>query len=119
MKTEVEKKDFTQLCVWYGCTLGNATPKDFEEFMAKEFDGVRVKFAESVVTLPDVDKERGKVVEGTGGRNDLFFYVHSEDTGKFAVPRLKAGIRWWEDVLMNGNEHLYPDMILRKYPRTW
>jgi len=38
---------------------------------------------------------------------------------KFAVPRLQMGIRWWEDVLGNGNGELYPETCLAKYPKTW
>ena len=45
--------------------------------------------------------------------------LHSADIGKFAVPRLKAGIRWWEDVLANGGGPLYGEEILKKYPVTW
>ena len=27
----------------------------------------------------------------------------NDDIGKFAVPRLGMGVRWWEDILLNGN----------------
>ena len=39
--------------------------------------------------------------------------------GKFAVKRLSMGIRWWEDVLGNGNGKLYSSEILEKYSKTW
>jgi len=29
------------------------------------------------------------------------------------------GIRWWEDVLGNGNGKLYPSEVLEKYSKTW
>jgi hypothetical protein len=29
------------------------------------------------------------------------------------------GVRWWEDVLGNGNGKLYPTEILKKYNKTW
>jgi len=45
--------------------------------------------------------------------------VHDEDIDKFAVPRLSMGIRWWEDVLRNGNGVLYTEDVLEKYPMTW
>jgi len=51
--------------------------------------------------------------------DDLFFYIADKDISKFAVPRLQMGIRWWEDVLGNGNGKLYPREILEKYPKTW
>ena len=44
---------------------------------------------------------------------------YNKDIGKFAVKRLSMGIRWWEDVLGNGNGKLYPSEILEKYPKTW
>jgi len=49
----------------------------------------------------------------------LFFRIHDEDVQKFSIARLVYGIRWWEDVLGNGNEELYPQGILEKYPKTW
>lgn len=111
------EKDFTQLCVWPGTVLGDSTPKDLEDFFLNEM-GVRVKYHTEVETLPDV--ENGVPVEGTGGRNDLFFFVHDEDITKFAIPRLQMGIRWWEDVIVyNDNKHLYTDQFLEANPPTW
>lgn len=111
------EKDFTQLCVWPGTVLGDSTPKDLEDFFLNEM-GVRVKYHTEVETLPDV--ENGKAVPDTGGRNDLFFFVHSEDITKFAIPRLQMGIRWWEDVIVyNDNKHLYTDQFLEANPPTW
>ena len=111
------EKDFTQLCVWLGTVLGDSTPKDLEDFFLNEM-GVRVKYHTEVETLPDV--ENGKAVPDTGGRNDLFFFVHDEDIPKFAVPRLQMGIRWWEDVIVyNDNKHLYTDQFLEANPPTW
>ena len=117
-KTEKENP-FTQLCVWQGCLVGNTPGQiaDFEKFMAENYEGTRIKYAEEVKTLPSV--VNGKAIPDSGGRNDLLFFVHSEDLGKFAVPRLQVGIRWWEDVLLNGGGVLYPDEILEKYPSTW
>ena len=87
--------------------------KELEEFFKDEM-GVRVKFENQVKTLPDTPE-----CTETGGRNDLFFYIHDDDIGKFAVPRLSMGIKWWEDVLGNGQGKLYPTEILEKYPKTW
>jgi len=102
---------FTQLCVWPGTTLGDSTPQDLVDFFKDEMDA-RVKYAEEVITLPGDG--------GEGGRIDQLFFVHKDDVGKFAVPRLKMGIRWWEDVLDNmGRDQIYPKEILEKYPYTW
>lgn len=109
--------DFTQLCVWDACDLGDKTAVDFEKFVEAEFNGTRAKFAEVVTTLPDV--KNGKVVEGTGGRHDLLFFIHSGDIEKFAAARLTYGIHWWEDCLANGYDKICPDDVLKRYPPTW
>jgi hypothetical protein len=105
-------KKFNQLCVWQNVTIGEGSADDFASFMNTTF-GARVKYMEEVLTLPTPG------VEGTGGRSDLFFYIHDDDITKFAVPRLQYGIRWWEDVLGNGGGVLYTQDILDKYPKTW
>lgn len=111
------KNDFTQLCVWPGTVLGDSTPKDLEDFFLNEM-GVRVKYHTEVETLPDI--ENGKAVPDTGGRNDLFFFIHTEDIPKFALQRFQFGIRWWEDVIVyNDNRHLYTDEFLEANPPTW
>lgn len=118
MPTTATKKKanfFTQLCVWHGTIVGKKKISEFTKFMKDEF-GARVKYVEEIKTQPDTDSI-GREISGTGGRNDLFFYVHSEDIPKFAVPRLKAGIRWWEDVLGNGGGKLYNEETLSKYGR--
>lgn len=114
-------ENFSQLCVWEGTILESPEKKitfeEFENWISENFNGVRIKMMEEIKTLPDV--ENGNVVPETGGRNDLFFYVHDDDVQKFAIPRLQAGIRWWEDVLGNGNGVLYPQEVLDRYPKTW
>ena len=110
-------KNYTQLCVWPGTKLGDASPEEFEAFMKENFNA-RVKYHTEVETLPDV--ENGRAVPETGGRNDLFFYVHSDDIGHFALARLQAGIRWWEDVVgYNDNSHLYTEEFINAHPLTW
>lgn len=108
---------FTQLCVWEGTSMGSSTAEEFEAFILNQFN-TRVKFAEEVTTLPSLD-ESGNAIPDTGGRTDLFFYAHSDDLGGFAIQRLQAGIRWWEDVIGNGSGVLYTEEILEKYPTTW
>jgi hypothetical protein len=111
-KTEknIDAEKYTQLCVWPDTILGEGTPSEFEQFMLENF-GTRVRFAEEVVTLPGDG--------GPGGRHDLFFYAHNDDLGKFAVPRLQVGIRWWEDVVGNRSHLIYPKDVIDKYPKTW
>ena len=116
------KEQYKQVCVWPGCVVKepdniDESVKVFEKTMKEQFD-VRVKYLEEIDTLPDT-KEDGSIVEDTGERTDLFFSVHEEDVGKFAIPRLKFGIRWIEDVLANGNyrSNIYPDHVF-KYV-TW
>ena len=101
---------YNQLCVWPGTQLGDHSSEEFESFILTEL-GARVRFIEEVITLPGNG--------GEGGRNDLFFYVHDDDIGKFAVPRLSYGIKWWEDVVGNNQHRIYPKEIIQKYPKTW
>lgn len=103
---------FTQVCVWPGCVLEPEEVDKFADLMAEHFHGVRVQFLEQITTGPDTD-EHGNPIEDTGGRNDIFFAVHDEDSGKFSLPRLAAGIRWVEDVLDPGNyrSRIYPKRV--------
>jgi hypothetical protein len=110
--------NYTQLCVWPGTFLGENSPTELEQFFLEEMN-TRVKYHTEVETLPDLD-ESGNPVPETGGRNDLFFYVHTDDITHFAVPRLQMGIRWWEDVVgYNNNRHLYTEDFLNAHPLTW
>lgn len=111
-------EEYAQLCVWQGTTLDDSNPSELVDFFKSEFD-TRIKFCEEVITQPDID-DKGEYIDGTGGRCDLLFFVHSDDIPKFAIPRLRIGIRWWEDVVSyNNNSHLYTDDILKKYPVNW
>ena len=107
------KKEFNQLCVLQGCLMPEGGAKELETYFKNEM-GVTVKFETEVKTLPD----KPGCTE-TGGRNDIFFYIADDDISKFAVPRLSMGVRWWEDVLNNGNGMFYTDEFLEKYPKTW
>ena len=107
------KKQFNQLCVMEGTLMPEGGAKELVEFF-KDKMGVNVRFETQVKTLPDTPE-----CTETGGRNDLLFYIADDDIGKFAVPRLQMGIRWWEDVLGNGNGKLYSSEILEKYSKTW
>ena len=107
------ENQFNQLCVLQGTIMPEGGAKELEAFFKKEM-GVTVKFETEVKTLPDTPE-----CTETGGRNDLFFYIADDDIGKFAVPRLQMGIRWYEDVLGNGGGKLYPTEVLEKYEKTW
>ena len=110
------KNQFNQLCVWPGTVVGDSKKiqEDFVKFFKDELD-VTVKYETEVKTLPDP----GDLGMKTGGRNDLFFYIADDDIGKFAIPRLNMGIRWYEDVLGNGGGDIYPTEVLEKYEKTW
>lgn len=114
-----DRGKFLQLCVWPGALVAGKV-KEFEHVLLKQF-GTRVKFEAEIEAIPDV--RGGKAVHKTGGRIDAFFYVHSDDIGKFAHARLQAGIRWWEDVVDNevriGEGSVYSKEILDKYKKTW
>ena len=45
-------ENFKQLCVWPGTIVGQENIEDFESFFKDEF-GVRIKYAEEVLTNPD------------------------------------------------------------------
>ena len=109
------KGKFNQLCVWPGTVVGDSkkVQEDFVKFFKDEL-GVTVKYETEVKTLPNTPE-----CTETGGRNDLFFYIADDDIMKFAVPRLSMGIRWYEDVLSNGGDKLYPTEVLEKYEKTW
>jgi hypothetical protein len=114
----IRKEHFEQVCVWPGTILDKEKVSEFEAFMAEEF-GARVQYLENIPTNPDLKDVRGVLcpVEGTGGRDDLFFAVHSDDIGKFAIPRLSVGIRWIEDVYGNCQGYLYPVRVSNY--KTW
>ena len=109
-----KENKYNQLCVLQGCLMPEGGAKELESFFKDEM-GVTVKFETEVKTLPDP----GDLGMKTGVRNDIFFYIADDDIMKFAVPRLQMGIRWWEDILGNGNGKLYPTEVLEKYEKTW
>lgn len=108
MKKNVElSKNHEQVCVWPGTTINKEEILEFEKWIFDIFD-TRVKYLETIITKPDHT--------GPGGRSDVFFSIHSEDIGKFVIPKMNIKARWIEDVLanVNGNQHLYPKRV-REY----
>ena len=111
-------ENYNQLCVWPGTTLEGSTTAELESFFLEEMN-IRIKYHTEVKTLPDLDKDDNPVPE-TGGRNDMFFYVHTDDITRFSFSRLKMGIQWWEDVVgYNDNRHLYTTEFLNAHPLNW
>ncbi len=111
MSCVARKEGFTQVVVWPGTTCKEESIKDFEQFILDEF-GTRAQYLEQISTKPDLDSN-GRAVPDTGGRIDLFFAIHQDDIGKFAVPRLGYGMRWIEDSIStaNGGNVLYPEYV--------
>ena len=114
----VQSENFKQVCVWPSTCVGLEKVEQFKEFMLDNFKA-RVEYLEEIVTSPDF--KNNQPVLGTGGRNDVFFGVHTDDIASFAIPRLQAGIRWIEDVLDNENldeaPSIYPPRVIAY--RTW
>ena len=112
------EQGFNQLCVWSGTIVGEERIQEFEKYFLDEF-GTKVKYLTEIETNPDLDGA-GEVVPDTGGRNDLFFYLHDDNVNTFAVQRLQMGIRWWEDVIKyNDSSYLYPTEFIEAHPPTW
>ena len=113
MKNVLKNEGFEQVCIICGLLVED--PKEFEEQVFERFN-TRVQYLETITTKPDVDDPIN-----TGGRKDVFFAVHNEDVVKFAVPRLKLGIRWVEDALSELNNYsknpIYPERVFEY--KTW
>lgn len=110
MKTK--ETPFNQLCVWEGTLMGGSSVEDFEKHAGKILRS-RLQFVGEVKTLPL--KKDGEPIFGTGGRNDLFFKVHDEDIPRLTVEMLRYGVRWWKDVVKEGQKYLYPKEFLDKH----
>jgi len=104
------KEGFTQVVVWPGTVLEAEQVPEFKQWIMDEFR-TRAQFLETILTAPDI--RNGAPVEGTGGRSDLFFAIHKDDVGKFAIPRFDYGMRWVEDMVasINGGCVLWPERI--------
>jgi hypothetical protein len=114
----MKNNPFTQLCVWPSTSLGDATPDDLVKFFKDDMN-TRIKYHTEVETRPDIDSN-GDAIPDTGGRLDLFFYVHTDDILAFAIPRMQMGIKWWEDMVgYNDNTHLYTPEFIKENPLTW
>ena len=110
MANILRQEGYSQVCVWPSCVVGSDKVEEFVKFMLDNLK-VRVQYLEEIQTGPDM--KEAYPVEETGDRNDLFFAVHQEDIGHFAIPRLQMGIRWIEDVLSINNYRcaIYPERV--------
>lgn len=108
------------LCVWPGIWLWEdgkeVTNAQFAKDMTELFPGMTFRLVGAVKTLPTTSS--GLAVPNTGGRSDVFFYA-SPNTPDAVVPfcheRLKYKIRWWGDVVQNGDKLIYPPDFLQEH----
>lgn len=107
---------YDQMVVAEGVHEETAIEELYSIFKKMKFK--KPKIVGIVETLPDIDKE-GNHIEGTGGRKDLMFLINNKDINKFSIWRLYYGLRWWEDIFFNQQQHIYPDEFKQKYPPRW
>jgi len=101
------------LVVWEACIVGDDAPK-FINWIQDQFD-INAEYAEEYVTVPTI--KNGKPVTGTGGRNDVLFWVDKKDISHFCFAKIQIGARWYEDVVspVNGGGAILPEYIREKY----
>ena len=107
-------KENAILTLWPGTLVYEHNRASILHFFRETFD-VDITIVGCVETLPDKDQD-GNHVPGTGGRMDFFFYVDFQDVEKFAIRRLRYGMRWWQDVYCNEQQDIYPIQFLQAYP---
>eukprot|EP00966_Prymnesium_polylepis_P217170 5026061-Prymnesium_polylepis.1 len=83
--------DDAVLTLWPGTSVRESDLVDLMAFFKDAFD-IEPTPVGCVETLPDTDGD-GIEVEGTGGRDDFFFFVKVADLPKFAVKRFTFGMR--------------------------
>jgi hypothetical protein len=110
-------EEYTQMVVWPGTMVEKGDGEKLAMFFKDEFGMEHDVIPMGCITTKP-DKKDGKNVEGTGGRIDFLFLVHTRDIGRFAVPRLGYGMRWLEDVVSNRGHKIYP-MKFQKELRAW
>lgn len=104
--------DDAVLALWPGSDF--VDPEGLKAFFKETFD-IEPTRVGCIETLPNTDAF-GDEIEGTGGRHDFFFFINVDDVPKFAVKRLRFGMRWWEDVYFNDGYGIYPMEFRRAYP---
>lgn len=105
-------RPYSQVVQWPGTTVGTENIEMFEAFLQDAL-AIRAKYICEVLTAPDY--KDGMPVEGTGGRSDVYFGVHEDDIGSFALARFQFGMRWVDDVIANekfrGEPSIYPQSV--------
>jgi len=109
------------LVVWPGTVMTEGDldgPTGFRSWIQAELaDGMRldVTIVGCVKTLPTCNAD-GIPIKNTGDSSHFFFCVKGPGVGIFARRRFEHGMRWWEDIYFNGQEHMYPADFLAAYP---
>lgn len=99
--------DSRQVCVWPDTILEEYTDekvKEVEDWFKSEL-AVRIKVLEFIKTNPTPGES------GTGGRMDMLFAIHNEDTARFAIARIQIGAKWLDDMYSSGQGYLYPSRV--------
>lgn len=112
-KHKKHKKNYPQVCIWEGINPENFSFKWFTDKMKKDFD-VRIICLEVIETRPEIRSAR--VVEGTGGRFDLFFSVHKQDVDSFNEPKTQYTMKWVDDEISPAENYKYqpyPERVKR------
>lgn len=98
---------YNTVCIWEGTGLGETTVEEFERWFLD--NGFRIRFIEEVIT------KGSKIKNEDGGRHDILFYIHDDDIPRLCTWRFLYGIKWFDDVINNGNSYRYDKKILEKY----
>jgi hypothetical protein len=108
---------YEQLVVAQGFDYKDKDKKAFYQIF-KTHHFRRPKIVGVIITLPDKDIN-GKVIVGTGGRKDFFFYINNKDISRFSIWRFNYNFRWWEDIFYNHEEGIYPKKFIEKHKPGW
>jgi len=108
---------YEQLVVAQGFDYKESDRKQFLEIFKKHHFH-RPKIVGVIITLPSKDSN-GKIIAGTGGRKDFFFYINNKDIEKFSIWRFNYNFRWYEDIYYNHEEDIYPKKFKDKYKPRW
>ena len=107
--SSVRDETYRRVYAWKNCIIDESI---FPKVMLKHF-GIRAKFLDYAITNPTVD-HLGKIVEGSGGRKDVLFVVHTNDIARFEIPRRDALIHTLDEMLSTEFRFLiYPEEIYK------
>jgi hypothetical protein len=105
---------YEQIVVLPGCNYNNKQDKKYFLSFFKNHNFHRPKIIGVIITLPTKDL-LGNNIPGTGGRNDLFFYINVKDERRFKSWSFAFGMFYWEDIFYNHEEEQYPIDFRQKY----